>query len=344
VVGVADVARIVARSVGVPVEELVSEEKTRLINLEKKLGERVVGQDEAVKTVSEFIRRARLGLANPNRPLASFLFLGPSGVGKTELAKALAETVFRDKEAFVRVDMSEFTESFNLSKLLGSPAGYVGYRESNKFTDAVKRRPYSIVLFDELEKAHPDVLNIFLQIFEDGHVTDATGKRISFRNTIIVMTSNVGSQHLRDGGKMGFDLAETKSEHLEALFNDARGSIMQDLERQFKPEFINRIDKIVLFRPLGLEALQKIVRLHMSELNRRLESEHRIQVSLPALAEKLIAEKSFQPLQGARGVRKTIQEMVENLIAESLLNDVHSPGSTVRLGVKDDTLVVRKER
>ncbi len=341
IVSAKDVARVVARSTGVPVEEMVAEDKHRLRDLERKLGERIVGQDEAVKHVSEFIRRARLGLANPNRPLASFLFLGPSGVGKTELAKVLAETVFHDKEAFIRVDMSEFTESFNLSKLLGSPAGYVGYREPNKFTDAVKRRPYSVVLFDELEKAHPDVLNIFLQIFEDGHLSDATGKKINFKNTIIIMTSNVGSEHLRQTA-IGFSGAESKDQKMEELFKDARGSIMQDLERQFRPEFINRIDKVILFRPLGLETLQRIVRLHIEELNRRLGEDHRVQIALTESGAKLIAEKSHNPLQGARGVRKTIQEMVENLVAESLLDEGLEPGSTVRLTVKDDTLIVRK--
>ncbi len=336
----ADIAKVLARSTGIPVEEIVFEEKRNLVDLEKKLKERVIGQDDAVKTVAESIRRARLGLAHPNRPLASFLFMGPSGVGKTELAKAIAETVFRDKEAFVRVDMSEFTESFNISKLIGSPAGYVGYRDSNKFADAVKRRPYSVVLFDELEKAHPDVLNLFLQIFEDGHLTDATGKKINFKNTIIVMTSNVGSEHLRTA-TVGFSSAHGKSESLAEKFAEAKGPMMQSLEQHFKPEFINRIDKVVLFRPLDLETLQKIVSLHINDLNRRLEAEHHIKVALGPKVEKLIAEKSFVPLQGARGVRKTIQEMVENLIAERLLSGDAEAGETVRLTVKDDTLVVK---
>ena len=336
----ADVAKVVARATGVPVEDLVFEEKRQLIDLEKKLKERVVGQDEAVKTVAESIRRARLGLANPNRPLASFLFMGPSGVGKTELAKAIAETVFRDKEAFVRVDMSEFTESFNISKLIGSPAGYVGYRDSNKFADAVKRRPYSVVLFDELEKAHPDILNLFLQIFEDGHLTDATGRKINFKNTIVIMTSNVGSEHLRTA-TLGFGTGASKDATMAEKFQDVKSSMLQDLERQFRPEFINRIDKVILFRPLDLASLQKIVSLHMGELNRRLEAEHRIKIALTAQGQKLLAEKSFIPLQGARGVRKTIQEMVENLVAERILGGTHAPGETVRLTVKDDTLIVK---
>ncbi len=336
----ADVAKVLARSTGIPVEEIVFEEKRQLVDLERKLAERVVGQDEAVKSVAESIRRARLGLAHPNRPLASFLFMGPSGVGKTELAKAIAETVFRDKEAFVRVDMSEFTESFNISKLIGSPAGYVGYRDSNKFADAVKRRPYSVVLFDELEKAHPDVLNLFLQIFEDGHLTDATGKKINFKNTIIIMTSNVGSEHLRTA-TVGFDSSGSKDQSLKDKFAEAKGPMLQDLERRFKPEFVNRIDKVILFRPLDLASLQKIVSLHMADLNRRLETEHRIKVALTAGGQKLVAERSFVPLQGARGVRKTIQEMVENLVAEKLLSGAYAPGETVRLTVKDDALVVK---
>ncbi len=336
----ADVAKVVARSTGVPVEDLVFEEKRQLVDLEAKLKARVVGQDEAVKAVAESIRRARLGLASPNRPLASFLFMGPSGVGKTELAKAIAETVFRDKEAFVRVDMSEFTESFNISKLIGSPAGYVGYRDSNKFADAVKRRPYSVVLFDELEKAHPDILNLFLQIFEDGHLSDATGRKINFKNTIIIMTSNVGSEHLRTA-TVGFGTSGSKDASMAEKFQDAKSSMLQELERQFRPEFINRIDKVILFRPLDLASLQKIVSLHMNDLNRRLEAEHRIKIALTAQGQKLLAEKSFIPLQGARGVRKTIQEMVENLVAERLLGGAHAPGETVRLTVKDDTLIVK---
>jgi ATP-dependent Clp protease ATP-binding subunit ClpC len=336
----ADIARVVARSTGIPVEDLVFEEKKRLLDLEKRLSERIIGQEEAVKTVSEFIRRARLGLANPTRPLASFLFLGPSGVGKTELAKVLADVVFHDKDAFIRVDMSEFTESFNISKLIGSPAGYVGYRDANKFTDMVKRKPYSVVLFDELEKAHPDVLNIFLQIFEDGHLTDATGKRINFKNTIIIMTSNVGSEHLR-AATVGFGTADGKDQGLAEKFADARSSILQELERQFRPEFLNRVDKVILFRPLDLKSLQRIVALHIEDLNRRLESEHRIKVAMTEKASKLLAEKSFQPLQGARGVRKTIQELVENIVAEQLLSNARAAGETVHLTVKNDTLVVK---
>lgn len=335
-----DVAKVVARTTGVPVEELAYQEKKKLVNLEKELKKRIVGQDHAIKAVSDFVQRARLGLAHPNRPLASFLFLGPSGVGKTELAKVLAETVFHDKEAFVRIDMSEFGESFNVSKLLGSPAGYVGYREPTKLTDTVKRRPYSVVLFDELEKAHPDIMNIFLQIFEDGHLTDASGRKVNFKNTIIVMTSNVGS-HLMKDTSLGFSGAEDKSKKVEQMFSDAKLGIMQELERHFRPEFINRIDKTILFRPLGLKSLQKIVKLHIDDLNLRLADEHQMKVALSPKVAKLLAERSFQPLQGARGVRKAIQEMVENIIAEQLLSGAHEPGATLKLAVKDDAVVLK---
>jgi len=335
-----DIAKVVARSTGIPVEELAYKEKRKLVHLEKELKKRIVGQDHAVRSVSDFVQRARLGLAHPNRPLASFLFLGPSGVGKTELAKVLAETVFHDKEAFVRIDMSEFGESFNVSKLLGSPAGYVGYREPTKLTDTVKRRPYSVVLFDELEKAHPDIMNIFLQIFEDGHLTDASGRKVNFKNTIIVMTSNIGS-HLMKDTSLGFSGADDKSKKVDEMFQDAKLGMMQELERHFRPEFINRIDKTILFRPLGLKSLRKIVKLHIDDLNLRLADEHQMKVALSPKVAKLLAERSFQPLQGARGVRKAIQEMVENIIAEQLLSGTHEPGATLELAVKGDAVVLK---
>lgn len=335
-----DVARVIARSTGIPTEELVFKEKKQLVDLEKELGKKVVGQDEAVSSVAEFIRRARLGLANPKRPLASFLFLGPSGVGKTELAKVIAETVFHDPEAFVRIDMSEFGESFNVSKLIGSPAGYVGYREPTKLTDTVKRRPYSVVLFDELEKAHPDVMNIFLQIFEDGHLTDASGRKVNFKNTIIIMTSNVGSKMLRPEA-LGFGEEEDNATKVEQLYQDAKSSISEELVQHFRPEFVNRIDKVIYFRPLGIPSLQKIVKLHIDELNTRLKDDHQLKVTIDKKAAQHIAEKSFQPLQGARGVRKTIQEMVEKLVAERLLSGNHKPGTTLKLALEDEGLVVK---
>jgi ATP-dependent Clp protease ATP-binding subunit ClpC len=341
-IGKKDVAAVIARATGIPVNDLLMQEKDRLLKLETHLEKRIVGQDEAVKNVSEMVRRAKAGISHPNRPLASFLFLGPSGVGKTELAKTLAETVFQDPNALVRIDMSEFSEGFNMSKLVGAPAGYVGYRDETKLTDVVKRKPHSLVLFDEIEKAHGDVHNLLLQILEDGHVTDATGRKVNFKNAIIIMTSNVGASALRQE-PMGFS-SKVAGEVSAEDVSEARDRIMKDLESAFRPEFINRIDKVVMFQPLSSENLRTIVSLQMAELAERVKRDYHVELAVKPQAVAAIAEKSWNPLYGARGVRRQIQDLVENPLAKELLSESCKNGDCVTVGMKDDRVVITKRK
>jgi ATP-dependent Clp protease ATP-binding subunit ClpC len=329
-----EIATVVAQATGIALEELVLEEKTRLLDLENRIKRRIVGQDDAVASVAEMVRRAKAGIADPNRPLASFMFLGPSGVGKTELAKVLTEEVFRDPNAMVRIDMSEFSEGFNMSKLIGAPAGYVGYREETKLTDLVKRRPHSLVLFDEIEKAHPDIHNLLLQLLEDGHVTDATGRKINFKNAIVVMTTNVGADVLRTSG-IGFSSGGKDGEPDVKEANDA---ISGEMEKAFRPEFLNRIDKTVFFRPLSKDDLKSIVTLQFKELSARLSRDHGITLKAGNGAVDLLAEKSWNPLFGARTVRRQIQELVEAPLAKALLSDKYRKGNTVTIAARKDEL------
>ncbi len=336
-VGRADVAAVVARMTGVPVEELTQSDAERLLTLEDDLRRHVVGQDHVLGGLADAVRRARAGLASPDRPSASLLFMGPSGVGKTELAKALATTVFHDPKALIRIDMSEFGEAFTVSKLLGSPAGYVGYRDANKLTDAVRRRPYSVVLFDELEKAHPDVLNLLLQILDEGQVTDAAGRTVSFRQTIVVMTSNVGlERYLR--GPFGFTDAGTRADLDE-----------QDLRREalahFRPELVNRIDRVFVFRPLTAEHLEAVVAKEIRGLAVRLE-ERRVALHASPAAVRRLAEMADQPEKGARAVRALVQEHVEGPAARMLLAAGDKRIRNLMLEKKGDalTLVTRTAR
>lgn len=335
-----DIAEIISRITGIPLRDLVVEERQRLIDLEQAMGQKVIGQDDALKTIANFIRRSRVGLAHPNRPLGSFIFLGPSGVGKTETAKVLAQVVFEDEKALIRIDMSEFSESFNISKLIGAPAGYVGYKEGAKLTDAVRRKPYAVVLFDEIEKAHSDVFNILLQILEDGHLTDATGKRVNFKNTIIIMTSNIGSQNFKQGADIGFEARSLKDEHtLKERYEQLKGAVLKDLEQRFRPEFLNRIDQIITFNPLTLSVVEKIVAKELAELNARLAEKKITMQSNPKVI-KYIAETSFSPDQGARSVRKKIQELIETPLAQALLEGKYREGDTVKLSVAKKTITL----
>ncbi len=340
-IGRKEVAEVISRVTNIPLTDLLAVEKERLLRLEELLRRRIIGQEDAVASVAELVRRAKAGIADPNRPLASFLFVGPSGVGKTELAKALAETVFHDPEALVRIDMSEFAEGFNISKLIGAPAGYVGYKERTKLTDTIKRKPHSVVLFDEIEKAHDEVHNLLLQMLEDGHITDATGRKINFKNSIIVMTSNVGAAQLAEPA-IGFS-SKQRGEVTADEVADTRSLLMKELEKFFRPEFINRIDKVAVFKPLSKADLESIAGLQLGELAGRVQRDHGIKLSVAPKTAILIADKSWNPLYGARGVRRQIQELVENPLAKALLSDDLESGDAVAVGVKDGAVTVTKK-
>jgi len=339
-IGRRDVAEVISRVTGVPLTNLLKEEKDRLLNMEELLRRRIVGQDEAVSAVAELVRRAKAGIADPKRPLASFLFLGPSGVGKTELAKVLAETVFHDPEALVRIDMSEFAEGFNISKLIGAPAGYVGYKERTKLTDIIKRKPHSVVLFDEIEKAHDEVHNLLLQVLEDGHITDATGRKINFKNSIVVMTSNVGAAQLLSQD-IGFN-SRKEGEVTKEQVEDNRERLTKELEKSFRPEFINRIDRVTVFRPLSKTDLRAIVGLQLGELAERVSRDYGVTLTIGPKTAAFLAEKSWNPLYGARGVRRQIQDLVENPLARDLLSESFRSGDKAVINVKNDAITVAK--
>ncbi len=322
------IAEVVSRMTGVPTASLLENERERLLNLEEILQKRILGQGEVIRQVAEFVRRAKTGLARPERPLASFLFIGPSGVGKTELAKLLAATVFEDQDALIRLDMSEFSEGFTISKLIGAPAGYVGYKESAKLTDAVKHKPYSLILFDELEKAHPDVLNLLLQILDEGHLTDATGRKINFKNTILILTSNIGSEKFRGQG-IGF-LPDPA-----AAFGDLAADLQAALRDRFRPEFLNRIDRVCVFQPLEPATLEKIVDLELWELNQRLANQNLVLTLEPA-ARQWIVEHGTNQEHGARAIRRVIQDALESQIATLLLESPPSEFRRIKVVLEKD--------
>ena len=323
-----EIAEVVAKWTGIPLTRLVEGEKDKLLRLEEVLHKRVVGQDEAVTLVTEAILRGRSGIKDPRRPVGSFLFLGPTGVGKTELAKTLAETLFDTEEAIVRIDMSEYMEKHSVSRLIGAPPGYVGYDEGGQLTEAVRRKPYAVVLFDEVEKAHPDVFNVLLQVLDDGRITDAQGRTVNFKNTIIIMTSNIGARHLLEG-VTGDTIPES-----------VRESVLADLRSTFRPEFLNRIDEIVFFKPLTLEEITQIVDLLMADLNRRL-ADRRVTVSLDAKAREWAAEKGYDPVFGARPLRRFLQRNVETRLARGLISGEIAEGREVKFTVKDDEFVMK---
>ncbi len=322
-----EIAEIVAKWTGIPLTRLIEGEKDKLLRLEATLHKRVIGQDEAVTLVTEAILRARSGIKDPRRPVGSFLFLGPTGVGKTELAKALAETLFDSESAIVRIDMSEYMEKHAVSRLIGAPPGYVGYDEGGQLTEAVRRKPYAVVLFDEVEKAHPDVFNVLLQVLDDGRITDAQGRTVDFKNTIIIMTSNIGSRFLLEG-VVGDTIPES-----------VRESVMADLRKAFRPEFLNRIDETILFKPLTLEEIGSIVELLLADLNTRL-AERRITVSLDKKARDWAAEKGYDPVFGARPLKRYLQRQIENRLARGLVSGEIKDGSAVTFSVKNGEWVV----
>jgi ATP-dependent Clp protease ATP-binding subunit ClpB len=327
-----EIARIVARWTGIPVTRLVEGERSKLLKLESVLHERVVGQDEAVKFVADAVIRARAGIKDPRRPIGSFLFLGPTGVGKTELAKTLAETLFDSEQSLIRIDMSEYMEKFAVSRLVGAPPGYVGYEEGGQLTEAVRRRPYSVVLFDEIEKAHPDVFNVLLQVLDDGRVTDSQGRTVDFKNTVVILTSNIGSHFLLEG-------ITPKGE----ISDEARGQVMNELRRSFRPEFLNRIDEIVLFKPLSLKELTSIVDLMLADVRLRLR-DREVGLHVSDAAKEFLATEGYDPVYGARPLRRYIQRELETKIGRLLIADELSPGSQVDVDLVGGALQVSGAR
>lgn len=329
-----EIADIVSSWTGIPVKRLAEEESERLMKMEDVLHERVIGQDEAVKAVAKAIRRGRVGLKDPRRPIGSFIFLGPTGVGKTELSKALAEALFGNESALIRIDMSEYMEKFNVSRLIGSPPGYVGYDEGGQLTEKVRRQPYSVLLFDEIEKAHPDVFNILLQILEDGRLTDSQGRTVDFRNTVIIMTSNIGGRLITEPKRVGFVVSDNPARDYE----DMKNNVMSELKKTFRPEFLNRVDDIIVFHPLDQEHIKKIVGVMLKSLQKRLEQNGiTMQVSDEAIAH--LAQKGFDPVFGARPLRRAIQTMVEDKFAEQMLEGTVKSGDTVNIGFDGTNLV-----
>jgi ATP-dependent Clp protease ATP-binding subunit ClpB len=314
-----EIAGIVSRWTGVPVSRLLEGEIEKLLHMADRLHQRVIGQDEAVEAVAAAVRRSRAGLQDPHRPVGTFLFLGPTGVGKTELARSLAEFMFDDQDAMVRIDMSEYGERHNVARLIGAPPGYVGYEEGGQLTEAVRRRPYAVVLLDEIEKAHPEVFNVFLQVFDEGHLTDGQGRRVNFTNTVIIMTSNVGSQIIKQGG------ADDKT----------RSAVMSELDRTFPPEFLNRLDEIIMFHSLTQKHLTAIVDIQIGRLEKLLAERH-ISLTLSQAAREFMAERGFDPVFGARPLKRAIQRELQDPLALAILEGQVHEGEHLRVDVKGD--------
>ena len=322
-----EIARVISKWTGIPVSKLNESEREKTLHLDDTLHKRVIGQDEAVEKVTEAIIRSKAGIKDPSKPIGSFLFLGPTGVGKTELAKTLAEALFDDENAMIRIDMSEYMEKFSVSRLIGAPPGYVGYDEGGQLTEAVRRKPYAVVLFDEIEKAHPDVFNILLQVLDDGRITDSLGKTVDFKNTILIMTSNIGSQYLLEG-----------IDPLGNIKPEARNAVMRDLQAHFRPEFLNRLDETILFKPLTMDNIGHIVDLQMKDLNRRLADKD-LTISLSELAKSYIIEHSYDPVYGARPLKRFIQKNVETLAARLILSGNVGEGENIEINVQGGNLV-----
>lgn len=330
--GYNDIALVVSQWTKIPLVRLEQEETEKLLQMESKMRELVVGQDEAINAISRAVRRSRAGIKNPRRPIGSFVFLGPTGVGKTLLAQVLAEFMFGDKEALIQIDMSEYMDKFNVSRLIGAPPGYVGYEEGGQLTEKVRRKPYSVILLDEIEKAHTDVFNLLLQVFEEGRLTDSLGRKVDFRNTIIIMTSNVGADMLRRQGSLGFI---QQSE--DVTYEDMKGRLLEEIKKAFKPEFLNRIDDIIVFKSLSKENLYRIVDIEIQDVLTRLE-EREINLELNKEAIELLIEKGFDPVYGARPLKRTIQRFLEDTLAEEILNGTFKDGSRIKVGRDGDHL------
>lgn len=334
-IGENEIAEVVAQWTKIPVQKLAEKESERLLKLEKTLHKRVIGQEEAVIAVAKAIRRGRVGLKDPNRPIGSFLFLGPTGVGKTELSKALAEAMFGSEDAMIRVDMSEYMEGHSVSKMIGSPPGYVGFEEGGQLSEKVRRNPYSVVLFDEIEKAHPDVFNVLLQVLDDGHITDSKGRKVSFKNTVLIMTSNAGAQRIVDPKNLGFATEKSETKDYEKM----KSNVMEEVKRSFKPEFINRIDDIIVFHQLNNENMKEIVNLLASNLYKRCEDQLGIHLTITAALKEHLVSKYADNKMGARPLKRAIQSVVEDALAEEILQKKVVPGDKVSAGFKDGKVV-----
>ena len=334
-IGENEIAEVVAQWTKIPVQKLAEKESERLLKLEKTLHKRVIGQEEAVTAVARAMRRGRVGLKDPNRPIGSFLFLGPTGVGKTELSKALAEAMFGSEDAMIRVDMSEYMEGHSVSKMIGSPPGYVGFEEGGQLSEKVRRNPYSVVLFDEIEKAHPDVFNVLLQVLDDGHITDSKGRKVSFKNTVLIMTSNAGAQRIVDPKNLGFATEKSETKDYEKM----KSNVMEEVKRSFKPEFINRIDDIIVFHQLNNENMKEIVNLLASNLYKRCEDQLGIHLTITAALKEHLVSKYADNKMGARPLKRAIQSVVEDALAEEILQKKVVPGDKVSAGFKDGKVV-----
>ncbi len=332
-VGEEEIAKIVSQWTGIPIFRLEEKESEKLLKIEEELHKRVVGQDEPISAIAHAVRRSRAGIKDPKKPIGSFIFLGPTGVGKTLLARALAEFMFGDEDALVQLDMSEYMEKFNVSRLIGAPPGYVGYEEGGQLTEKVRRRPYAVILLDEIEKAHPDVFNLLLQVFEDGRLTDSFGRKVYFRNTVIIMTSNVGAELIRKTGSLGF-----KAQKDEITYEDMKNKLLEEVKRTFKPEFLNRIDDIIVFRQLVKDDLQRIIDIEIGFVAQRLK-EQNITLEVSPEAKELLIEKGFDPVFGARPLKRTIQRFLEDTLASEIISKKFKEGSTVKVLRKNEELV-----
>jgi ATP-dependent Clp protease ATP-binding subunit ClpC len=341
IVSAEDIAEVVSMWTGVPLMQLAQEESQRLLKMEEELRKHIIGQDEAVESIAKAVRRARAGLKDPRRPIGSFLFLGPTGVGKTELTKALARFMFGSEDALIQLDMSEFMERHTVSRLVGAPPGYVGYEESGQLTEALRRSPYSIVVFDEIEKAHPEAHNMLLQIMEEGHLSDARGRKVDFRNAIVVMTSNIGADMIKRQSSLGFALKRDEEVEEKLAYDEMRKKLMDSLKRVFRPEFVNRLDSVIVFRSLNRENIKQIVELELAKVAIRLQ-EHSIELTATPEALEQLAEEGFDADMGARPLRRVIQHKVEDRLSDALLAGEFEDGDAIKVMVADGEIVLSR--